>query len=51
MITLAAVLRLTATYWDYSLALLLAMMLWTVSFVSLAIFLLWLRKQEKIKPT
>lgn len=50
LISLAAVLRLTAWQWNYQLALLLAVILWSVSFAGLAIFLFWLREKERIRP-
>lgn len=46
MISVAAVIRLTATYWDYSLAMKLAVTLWSASFAALVIWLIWLRKAE-----
>lgn len=47
MISIAAALRLTATYWDYTLAMKLAVTLWTVSFSALVVWLVWLRKVER----
>ena len=47
MISRAAALRLTATYWDYTLAMKLAVTLWTVSFSALVVWLVWLRKVER----
>lgn len=46
MISVAAVIRLTATYWDYSLAMKLAVTLWSASFVALVVWLVWLRNVE-----
>lgn len=46
MISVAAVIRLTATYWDYSLAMKLAVTLWSASFVALVVWLVWLRDVE-----
>ncbi|MFY9178158.1 MAG: NnrS family protein [Venatoribacter sp.] len=46
LLSAAAVLRLTATHWDYAQAMLIAVTLWSVSFLSLLVWLLWLRKVE-----
>lgn len=46
LISVAAVLRLTASYWNYTLALKLAVTLWSITFGVLAIWLFWVRNKE-----
>ena len=48
-LSVAALLRLSASSWNYSLAMLLAVVLWSVSFIGLTLWLIWLRSQEKTR--